>query len=98
MNQQRCVYCGLIFAACVLSALGYLSFTALQGDYGLHRYIQVQADEERLRADLAALQSERAALSNKVRRLTSATLDGDLLDERARVVLGLTRPDELVLN
>jgi cell division protein FtsB len=98
MNQQRCVYCGLVFAACVLSALGYLSFTALQGDYGLHRYIQIQADEERLRADLAELEIERATLSNRVRRLSSETLDADLLDERARAVLGLTRPDELVLN
>jgi cell division protein FtsB len=98
MNQQRCVYCGLIFAACVLSALGYLSFAALQGDYGLHRYIQVEADEERLRAELAALEAERSAISNKVRRMTAGSLDADLLDERARAVLGLTRPDELVLN
>jgi cell division protein FtsB len=96
--SQRCVYCGLVFAACVLSALAYLSFAALQGDYGLHRYIQVQADEARLRDELAALQAERAVIANKVRRLTAASLDGDLLDERARAVLGLTRPDELVLN
>ena len=35
---------------------------------------------------------------NLTRRLSSASLDLDLLDEQARRVLGLGRPDEIIIR
>ena len=37
-------------------------------------------------------------MENKTRRLSDEYLDLDLLDEQARNVLGLIRPDEVIVN
>ncbi len=46
----------------------------------------------------ARLQAEVAALRNKTRRLSDEYLDLELLDQQARDVLGMIRPDEIVLH
>jgi cell division protein FtsB len=40
---------------------------------------------------------ERMGLENRVKRLRPDSLDLDVLDERARIVLGFVRPDERVV-
>ena len=47
---------------------------------------------------LATLTEEVAWMQNRTRRLSDAYLDLDLLDERARKVLGLVRGDEIVIR
>jgi cell division protein FtsB len=98
MNRRSCSYCGVLFAGFVLSAMGYLSFAALQGDHGFFRLVQVEAQEAQLAAELEALEAVRATIANKVRRLATDSLDLDLLDEQARAVLGLAHPDEIVIR
>jgi len=49
-------------------------------------------------ADTAeAVQTERKYLENKVRLLHPASLDPDMLDERARLMLNLGHPDEVII-
>lgn len=40
---------------------------------------------------------ERTALENRVKRMRPDSLDVDMLDERARVVLGFVKPTEKVI-
>jgi len=87
-----------LFFALVLTATGYFLFAAIQGDTGHLQRMQVEAQEKRLIAELAQLQIERAKLENKIYRLSDEYLDLDLLDERARTVLGLARVDEIVIR
>jgi cell division protein FtsB len=87
-----------VFAIVVLALMGYLTFAALQGEHGLFRLLQVEAEEVRLRGELAGLQAERAEIANLTRRLSVGSLDLDLLDERARHVLGLARADEILIR
>lgn len=89
---------GMVFSIAVIAAIGYFAYAAIQGDYGTFRRIQVEAQAMVLKRELAALQSERARLENRVRRLSSDYLDLDLLDEQARKVLGLARGDEIVIR
>jgi len=96
-SETRSGFGGAVFAVVVLALMGYLSFAALQGEHGLFRHIQVEAEEARQRAELARLQAERAEIANLTRRLSTDTLDLDLLDERARHVLGLARADEILI-
>lgn len=80
-------------------ALGtYFTFAAVQGDFGLFRRIQVEAEEHRLARERDALSSELARIENKTRRLSDDYLDLDLLDEQSREVLGLIRADEIVIR
>ncbi|CAN5770375.1 septum formation initiator family protein [soil metagenome] len=100
MNGERrgASYGAAIFGAAVIALLSYLSFAALQGEYGLFRLFQVEAQALELREDVAALEAERRAVAILTRGLSAETLDLDLLDERARAVLGLGRPDEVLVR
>ena len=88
---------GAIFSVVVVALMLYLSFAALQGEHGLFRLLQVQVHETALRNELAGLRIERAELIGKTDRLSTGLPDRDLLDERARKVLGQGRPDELII-
>ncbi len=87
------VYFGL-----ALTAGTYFTFAAVQGDYGLFRRLQIEAERTALAAELARLEAEVAAMENLTHRLSDQYLDLDLLDERAREMLGMIRPDEIVIR
>jgi len=89
---------GALFATALVAMMSYLTFAALQGEHGLFRLFQIQAQEARLKAELASLKSERALAANKTRGLSEGSLDLDLLDEQARKVLGLARADEILIR
>lgn len=80
------------------SLAGYFTFAAVQGDYGVFRRMQIEAETHRLEAQLARLTLEVTELENKTRRMSDHYLDLDLLDEQARKVLGLARGDEIVIR
>lgn len=81
------------YAVMVVLAL-YFTFTAVQGPSGILRRVQIEAETTNLAADRDRLQAEVDAMTNLTRRLSDDYLDLDLLDERARAVLGLIRADE----
>jgi len=90
---------GTVLYFAVVFSLGiYFTFAAVQGDYGLFRRVQINAEAVTLRQDLDRLQDRVAVYANKTHRLSDDYLDLDLLDEQARSVLGMTRPDELVIR
>lgn len=76
----------------------YFAFAAVQGPSGILRRVQLEAETEQLTRERDALQAQVAEMRNLTRRLSDDYLDIDLLDERARDVLGLVRADELVVR
>ncbi|SLN21833.1 Septum formation initiator [Pseudoruegeria aquimaris] len=84
---------GVVF---ILGSMFMIS--AIQGEYGVFRRVQIEAEAELLRSELDALSAEVAAYENKTRRLSDAYLDLDLLDQQARDVLGYVRSDEIVIR
>ena len=80
-----------------LSVLGYFAFHAFIGDLGLVEREKLHQQADVLRAELKQLVQEREQLEIRVARLRSATLDADLLKERARISLGYTEPEEIVI-
>lgn len=85
-----------VFGAMMLSF--YFVFAAVQGDYGVFRRAEVEAEADALRQELALLQAEVERMENLTTRLSDAFLDLDLLDEQARDVLGMIRADEVVMR
>lgn len=75
----------------------YFTFTAVQGNNGLFQRIQVEAERDRLTAELIRLERQTERMEILTLRLSDDYLDLDLLDERVRNVLGYARPDELIL-
>ncbi len=86
------------FYIALFVVLAAFAHSGLQGEHGLAALHRAEAVERKLTADLAETRAERRALENKVRRLSADYLDLDLLDERARAVLGYVRRDELVIR
>jgi cell division protein FtsB len=90
---------GAIVFFSIVFALGtYFAFASVQGDYGLFRRIQIEAEAKTLAAEKERLSVEVAELLNKTRRLSDEYLDLDLLDQQARDMLGLARGDEVVIR
>lgn len=90
---------GAIFFFGVMLLLGlYFAFAAVRGEYGVFRRAEVEADTLALRAELAEIEAQVARMENLTHRLSDGFLDLDLLDERARDVLGLVRTDEIVVH
>jgi cell division protein FtsB len=87
----------LYFGAAIVMGL-YFTFAAVQGDYGVFRRSEVNAEAEQLRIELATLSAEVARIENMTRRLSDDYLDLDLLDQQARDVLGMIRTDEIVIR
>jgi cell division protein FtsB len=91
-------YGAAIYFSVIFALASYFTFASVQGDYGLFRRIQIEAETAELIRQRDALAAEVAEMRNKTRRLSDEFLDLDLLDEQARDVLGLLRADEIVLR
>ena len=76
----------------------YFALASIQGDFGLFRRVQIEAETRALIAERDRLAEEVAALRNKTLRLSDTYLDVELLDQQARDVLGMVRADEIVLR
>ena len=87
-----------LFMMGAVAISAYFIFSAMQGSHGIFRRVQVQADLEGLQLRKAELEAELAAIGNLTERLSDHSLDLDLLDERARKVLGYLRADEVVVH
>ncbi|WBU65264.1 FtsB family cell division protein [Paracoccus aerodenitrificans] len=97
MSQRLSLPAIIIVLLAVLASL-YFAFAAVQGPSGLMRRIQLEAETETLREERDQLQLQVNEMENLTRRLSDDYLDLDLLDERAREVLGLMRPDEVIIR
>ncbi|MEM7321283.1 MAG: septum formation initiator family protein, partial [Pseudomonadota bacterium] len=77
----------LFFAVAFAMGL-YFTFAAVQGDYGLFRRAEINAEADDLRRQLDEVSREVARMENLTRRMSDDYLDLDLLDEQARSILG----------
>lgn len=77
--------------------LFYLTFHAISGERGVVALFKESRKLVQLKEELARVTAEREALDTKVKGLSSNSLDLDLLDERARLVLGLVGKKEVVV-
>lgn len=80
-----------------ISVFGYFAYHSVQGDRGLIAWLQLGQQVEIAQATLEKVSRDRSALEHRARLLRPDNLDPDMLDERARQVLSLTHPDELVI-
>lgn len=75
----------------------YFTYHIVSGERSYLRLVALDRNIERLEQQYDTLAHERGALENKVAMLRPGSIDPDLLEERARVVLGYHHPDEIVV-
>lgn len=98
MSAFRPRFGPVMFYAIAFTFGSYLTFAGVQGEYGLFRRVQIEADAAQLRAERDRLAAQVAEIENRTRRLSDHYLDLDLLDQQVRDVLGHVRADEIVLR
>ena len=80
-----------------LSLVGYFGWNVVQGNRGLLAYAQRQQLLAQAQADQAKAQAERDAWERRVAGLRSKHIDADMLDERARAMLNLAEPSDIIV-
>ncbi|MFV0386968.1 FtsB family cell division protein [Paracoccus sp. (in: a-proteobacteria)] len=96
--SQRFTISSTIFLALAFVLGLYFAFAAVQGPSGILRRVQIEAETEELIKERETLRAQVDEMQNLTRRLSDEYLDLDLLDERARSVLGLIRSDEIIIR
>jgi cell division protein FtsB len=84
-----------IIAALVI---GYFGVNAYSGNHGLRAKQDLDQQIAELSEELGGLKSERAGWERRVLLLKPESIDPDMLDERARVLLNYADPRELTLR
>jgi cell division protein FtsB len=98
MTHSRPALGGIFFLVLAFTLGAYFTFAAVQGDFGVFRRVQINAEAEALMAERDRLYAELGRMQNLTHRLSDGYLDIDLLDEQARAVLGYLRADEIVIR
>jgi cell division protein FtsB len=83
-----------LLGAC-LSA--YFVFHAVHGDRGILAWLRLNQELKVATAQAEAASAERAAMERRVTLLSNSSLDLDMLEERARVMLNYAHPDDLII-
>jgi len=75
----------------------YFAYHAVQGDRGLIAWWNLRFEIEKTNDQLARVTTEKRALENRVALLRPQSLDRDMLEERARLMLGVVQSNDLVI-
>ncbi len=77
--------------------IGYFAVNAFTGNHGLRAQADLDQQLASMQSEIKQLKSERSLWERRVALLRSDRIDPDMLDERARALLGLTDPRDLTL-
>jgi cell division protein FtsB len=80
-----------------ICAIGYFAFHAIRGERGLLALRSLSHRVELARLEFSSIKAQRMAMENKVQLLHPDSLDPDMLDERARVMLNYGFEDEIII-
>ena len=89
---------GVVFAALALSVSVWFVYQGFTGENGAQARLSTEFQSQELTDQIAIHQAELDRLKNLTQRLSSQTLDLELLDERARAVLGLINVNEVLIK
>ncbi len=86
-----------LFPAFCTIVIAYFAYHAINGNRGLIAWQQLQVEMVELQSDLDTMRLERARLEQRIALLQSDNLDPDMLDQRAREILNLAHPNEIII-
>lgn len=87
----------LIVPLVALAFTGYFAWHGWHGSFGMEARRHLVVEAARLDADLQKAKDERRAVERRVNLLRSANLESDMLDERAREILGFANANEIAI-
>jgi cell division protein FtsB len=86
-----------LFPLLSLGLGGYFAYHVQIGEHGLKARTGLESRKQVLAGELAGLEEVKQRLERDVALLRPESLDPDMLDERARAILNLAHPNDLVI-
>jgi len=80
-----------------LALVAYFVWNVVEGDRGLRSYAQRQQLLRQAEAELAQAEQERDAWERRASGLRNPHIDRDTLDERARAMLNMADPADIII-
>lgn len=77
--------------------ISYFVYHAVQGDRGLMAWWNLRYEIEKTTFEREEVSAEKRAIEQRVSLLRPESLDRDMLEERARLMLGAVAGDELII-
>ena len=75
----------------------YITFHTIQGERGLIAFMQIHGEVLAAKKTQQILINKKKRLQNQVTLLSPKSLDIDMLEERVRIMLGYSRPNETII-
>lgn len=75
----------------------YFAFHAINGERGFLKYMYLHHEIEEAKKVAEKYNLEKTRLEEKIQHLSNRSLDLDLLEERARIILNLAADDEFII-
>jgi cell division protein FtsB len=91
--RPRQILAPVIFA----TVFGYFGYHLVNGDRGLLAMVHLQRETEVAHQNLAEAETTRKIWERRVSELRNQSLDPDMIDERARILLNYARKDDLIV-
>jgi cell division protein FtsB len=97
VHRRRTVLTALGLYTFAALFIGYFGVNAFTGAHGLRAQADLDKQLATMQAELTRLKAERAVWERRVSLLRADRIDPDMLDERARALLGYVDPRDVVL-
>ena len=83
-------------SVCVILSL-YFIIASFNGEFGVSAKYHLLAKEKVLANEFNVINEEIKIIKNRIKRLSDTSLDLELLDQQARIILGMIGEDELIV-
>jgi cell division protein FtsB len=80
-----------------IAVMAYFGYHAVNGERGFLAWLEIRRQLEDTQRFAARVVSQRQSWEDRVRRLHVESLDPDLLDERARAMLNVALPGDIII-
>ena len=81
---------------CLILSL-YFIIASFNGEFGVSAKYNLLAKEKVLANELDIINEETKTIKNRIKRLSDSSLDLELLDQQARIILGMIGEEELII-
>ena len=83
-------------AVCLILSL-YFIIASFNGEFGVSAKYHLLAKEKALADEIYKINEETKIIKNRIKRLSDTSLDLELLDQQARIILGMIGEEELIV-
>ena len=86
-----------VLPALTIAFISYFGYHSIHGEYGLIATEEFERQRLARLSDLEKLVAKRKSLEQDVSLMSDGSMEKDILDEKARYALNVSRPDEIVI-